>query len=29
MPNGDREPTYWAFREIGCTDPMRDLELPG
>jgi len=28
MPNGDREPTYWDFREIRCVDPLRDLELP-
>jgi hypothetical protein len=26
MPNGDRAPTYWNFREIRCVDPMRDLE---
>ena len=26
MPNGDREPRYWQFREIGCLDPMRDLQ---
>ena len=28
MPNDDREPRYWDFREICCVDPMRDLELP-
>jgi hypothetical protein len=28
MPNGDQDPRYWRFREIGCLDPMRDLELP-
>ncbi len=26
MPNGEREPKYWDFREIGCVNPMRDLE---
>jgi hypothetical protein len=28
MPNGDPDPKYWRFREIGCLDPMRDLETP-
>jgi hypothetical protein len=27
MPNGDGDPQYWRFREIGCLDPMRDLEV--
>jgi hypothetical protein len=27
MPNGDRDPRYWRFREISCLDPMRDLEF--
>ena len=27
MPNGDRDPNYWCFREIRCLDPMRDLEF--
>ena len=26
MPNGDENPPYWRFREIGCLNPMRDLE---
>ncbi len=29
MPNGDREPKYWDFREIRCVNPMRDLETWG
>ena len=28
MPNGDQDPQYWRFREIGCLDPMGDLEVP-
>ena len=28
MPNGDRDPCYWRFREIRCLEPMRDLEMP-